>query len=66
MAGDTLMPTKQECKQGIHSVDNQGLCWWCGTVVDVYLYEEYFGPTKPTIQPVPKKRRPNKRGSKKS
>ena len=31
------MPTKQECKQGTHTMDNQGMCHWCGTLVDEML-----------------------------
>lgn len=40
------MPTKAECQQGIHTLDNQGLCHWCGKLLDPHLWEEYIGPQK--------------------
>lgn len=28
------MGTIEECKRGLHTMDNQGLCWWCGAAVN--------------------------------
>lgn len=40
------MPTREDCKQGIHTLDNQGLCHWCGELLDQHLWAAYFGPQK--------------------
>lgn len=37
------MGTKQDCQLGEHTADNQGLCWWCGTVVEPEWYAAYTG-----------------------
>lgn len=37
------MPTKAECKNGVHTLDNQGLCHWCGKLLDPYLWGIYTG-----------------------
>lgn len=53
------MPTREECNQGIHTVDNQGLCHWCGTLLEPEWYDHYLhGPpskshataTKPNLE----------------
>lgn len=51
------MPTKEDCQQrGEHTTDNQGLCWWCGKIVDQYLYDQYFGPQPPPPKTTKRKR----------
>lgn len=37
------MPTREECEQGQHTVDNQGLCHWCGLLMEPDWYAEYLG-----------------------
>ena len=37
------MPTKQDCKNGEHTSDNQGLCWWCGCVVNQDGWDDFVG-----------------------
>jgi len=33
--------TREDCKNGIHTSDNQGLCWWCGTIVNQEWWDAY-------------------------
>lgn len=40
------MPTKADCENGTHTLDNQGLCHWCGELLDPHLWEAYIGPQK--------------------
>lgn len=38
--------TKEDCEKGNHTSDNQGLCWWCGTMVNPEWWDAYIGPQK--------------------
>jgi hypothetical protein len=40
------MGTRQDCLDGQHTSDNQGLCWWCGTMVNQDWNDEYYGVSK--------------------
>lgn len=33
------MGTKEQCRQGEHTWDNQGLCWWCGKTAAEAMFE---------------------------
>lgn len=35
--------TREACQEGRHTADNQGLCWWCGTIVEIDWWEHYIG-----------------------
>jgi len=37
------MGTKQDCRRGEHTSDDQGLCWWCGCVVNQEWWDAYCG-----------------------
>ena len=37
------MGTKQDCENGSCTVDNQGLCWWCGRLLEPEWWEAYAG-----------------------
>jgi hypothetical protein len=37
------MGTRADCKAGEHTSDNQGLCWFCGTVVNPEWWRSYRG-----------------------
>jgi hypothetical protein len=37
------MGTKADCKSGNHTADNQGLCWWCGLIVEPDWWAAYIG-----------------------
>lgn len=38
-----LMGTREDCQQGHHTADNQGLCWWCGVIVEQDWWDLYTG-----------------------
>lgn len=40
-----MMGTREDCKRGEHTSDNQGLCWWCGVVVHQDWLDAYYGQT---------------------
>lgn len=37
------MPTREDCQAGEHTSDNQGLCHFCGTMVNPDWYAHYMG-----------------------
>lgn len=37
------MGTKEDCKNGHHTTDNQGLCHWCGKLLNPDWWEAYAG-----------------------
>lgn len=41
------MATREDCERGYHTADNQGLCWWCGTLVEPEWWEAYAGTPHP-------------------
>lgn len=41
------MATLQDCRRCHHTTDNQGLCHFCGRVVNEDYYEAYFGMKPP-------------------
>lgn len=51
------MATREDCERGYHTTDNQGLCWWCGALVEPEWWEAYAGTPHPdtlnleTVQP---------------
>jgi hypothetical protein len=42
------MPTREQCQnEGIHTLDNQGLCHWCGELLEPDFWDHYVnGPSK--------------------
>lgn len=59
------MGTRQDCKRGEHTCDNQGLCWWCGKVMNQEWFDEYNGTTTPE-KPAKKAKSRHSAGKKKS
>jgi hypothetical protein len=41
------MGTREDCKNGDCTSDNQGFCWWCGSLVNPDWYEAYCGDQHP-------------------
>ena len=39
------MGTQADCLRGEHTADNQGLCWWCGLLVEPDWWAHYIGET---------------------
>lgn len=44
------MGTREDCQQGHHTCDNQGLCWWCGKLLEPTWWEAYAGYPHPDTE----------------
>jgi len=44
--------TRTACERGAHTSDNQGLCHWCGALVNPDWWEAYAGEPHPDEMPV--------------
>ncbi len=44
------MGTREDCKNDHHTVDNQGLCYWCGKLLEPDWWEAYAGEPHPDLE----------------
>jgi hypothetical protein len=51
------MGTKADCESGEHTVDNQGLCYWCGKVLNQDWNDFYMNGNETTEVKKPSKPR---------